>query len=108
MRLSAACLVEATSDNELKSESNTMCSTKKEIMSSRLANEMIFSLRVGSRAYHVGFYTIPYIQAHIFGVGSANARKQHRLTLERMSSCTRSLYVMGVGLEVSSIPIRMI
>ncbi len=46
-----------------------------EIMSLRLAEEMIFSLRVRSRANHVGFYTIPYIQVHILGIGSANARK---------------------------------
>jgi hypothetical protein len=75
MRLSVACLVEATSDNDLKSESNTMCNTKKEFMSLRLVDEMIFSLRARTRAHHVGFYTIPYIQAHIFNVGSANARK---------------------------------
>ncbi len=52
---------------------------------------MIFSLRARSHAYHVGFYTIPYIWAHIFGIGSANARKQHCMMLERISSCTRSL-----------------
>jgi hypothetical protein len=85
------CLVEATSDNDLKSESNTMCNTKKEIMSLRLADEMIFSLRARSRVYYVCFYTNPYIRAHIFSVGSANARKRHRLMLERISSCTRLL-----------------
>jgi hypothetical protein len=55
-------------------------------MSLRLADEMIFSLRARSHAYHVGFYTMPYIRAHIFGVGSANARKQYCLMLERISS----------------------
>ncbi len=49
--------------------------TKMEIMSLRLAEEMIFSLCASSCANRVGFYTIPYIQAHILGVGSANARK---------------------------------
>ncbi len=75
MRLSAACLVKATSENNLKDESTTGDNTKKEIMSLRLADDMIFSLRTRSCVYHVGFYTIPYIQAHIFGIGSANARK---------------------------------
>ncbi len=61
-------------------------------MSLRLADETIFSLCARSCAYHVGLYTIPYIRAHIFGVGSANARKgPHRLMLERISSCTRLL-----------------
>ncbi len=46
-----------------------------ESMSLRLAEEMIFSLRARSRANRVGVYTIPYIQAHILGIGSANARK---------------------------------
>ncbi len=49
--------------------------SKKEIMSLRLAEEMIFSLRPRSRANCVGFYTIPYIRAHILGIGLANARK---------------------------------
>ncbi len=52
---------------------------------------MIFCLCVRSRANRVGFYMIPYIQAHILGVGSANARKRHHPTPERISSCTRSL-----------------
>jgi hypothetical protein len=43
-------------------------------MSLRLAEEMIFSLRARGRANRVGFYMIPYIQAHILGVGSANAK----------------------------------
>jgi hypothetical protein len=51
----------------------------------------ILSLRARSCVYHIDFYTIPYIQAHIFGVGSANARKRHHPTPERISSCTRSL-----------------
>ncbi len=68
-----------------------MSNTKKEIMSLRLADEMIFSLRARSCVYHVGFYTIPYIRAHIFSVGSANTRKHHHPMLERISSCTRSL-----------------
>jgi hypothetical protein len=66
-------------------------SIKTEIMSLRLADEMIFSLRAQSCANCVGFYTIPYIQVHIFGVGSANARKRHCPTPERISSRTRSL-----------------
>jgi hypothetical protein len=53
-------------------------------MSLRLADEMICSLRARSCAYHVGFYTIPYIRAHIFGNCSANARKGHCLTIERI------------------------
>ncbi len=44
-------------------------------MSIKLAEEMIFSLRARSRANHVDFYTIPYIQAHIIGVGLSNTRK---------------------------------
>jgi hypothetical protein len=79
------CLNKATSDTDLKSKSNTMCNTKKEIMSLRLAYEMIFSLRARSSVYYVGFYMIPYIQAHIFGIGSANARKDHHPTPERIS-----------------------
>ncbi len=51
---------------------------------------MIFSLRARSCAYCVGFFTIPYIRAHIFSVGSANPRKRHCSTPERISSCTRS------------------
>ncbi len=90
-RLSAACLVKVTSDNNLKSKSTSMSNTKKEIMSLRLADEMIFSLCARSHVYHVGFYMIPYIRAHIFGIGSANARKRHRPTPDRISSCTRSL-----------------
>ena len=61
-----------------------------EIMSLRLAEEMIFSLRARGRANCGGFYTIPHIQAHILGVGSANARKLHHPTPERISSRTRS------------------
>ncbi len=49
-------------------------------MSLRLAEEMIFSLCA----------RIPYIQAHILGIGSDNARKHHCLMPERISSCTRS------------------
>jgi hypothetical protein len=67
-----------------------MSNSKNEIMSLRLVDEMIFSLRARSHVYHVGFYTIPYIQVHIFGVGSANTGKRPRPTLERISSCTRS------------------
>ncbi len=66
-RLSAACLVGATRDNDLNGGSNSM-SMKTEIMSLRLAEEMIFSLRARSRANRVGFYTIPYIQAHILAL----------------------------------------
>jgi hypothetical protein len=88
-RLSAACLVGATSDNNLSDERYSM-SIKTEIMSLCLAEEMIFGLCVRSRANCVGFYTIPYIRAHIFGVGSANARKHHRPMPERISSRTRS------------------
>jgi hypothetical protein len=65
----------------LDDESNSM-RIKTEIMSLRLAEEMIFSLRARGRANRVGFYMIPYIRAHIFGVGSANARKHHCPTLE--------------------------
>jgi hypothetical protein len=34
-KVEGACLIEATSDKDLKSESNTMCNSKKEIMSFR-------------------------------------------------------------------------
>jgi hypothetical protein len=44
-------------------------------MSLRLAEEMIFCLCARSRANRVGFYTIPYIQAHILGVGLSNVRE---------------------------------
>ena len=79
---------------------------------------MIFHLCARSRANRVGFYTTPYIQAHILGIGSANARKRHRLTPERISSRTRSphtwwpldgkyLYFLSVWLSiVALIPIR--
>jgi hypothetical protein len=79
---------------------------------------MIFSLRVRSCANCVGFYMIPYIWAHIFGVGSANTRKCHRPMQERISSCTRSLcmwwpldgkylYFLSVWLNIIAlIPIR--
>ncbi len=66
-RLSAACLVGATSDNDLSDGSNSM-SIKTEIMSLRLTEEMIFGLRTRSRANRVGFYTIPYIRAHILAL----------------------------------------
>ncbi len=46
-----------------------------EIMSLRLAEEMIFSLRMRSHANRVGFYMIPYIRARILGIGSTNTRK---------------------------------
>ncbi len=87
-------------------------------MSLRLAEETIFSLRVRGRANCVGFYMIPYNQAHILGIGSTNARKRHRLTPERISSCTRSphtwwpldvkyLYLLSIGLNIIAlIPIR--
>ncbi len=88
-RLSAVCLVKTTHDNDLNDESNSM-SIKTEIMSLRLSEEMIFSLRSRGHANHVGIYTIPYIQAHIFGVGSANTRKCHCPMPERISSQTRS------------------
>ncbi len=68
-----------------------MSNTKKEMPSLRLADEMIFSLCMRRCVYQVGFYTIPYTQAHIFGIGSANTRKHHCPMLERISSCTRSL-----------------
>jgi hypothetical protein len=47
------------------------------IMSLRLAEEMIFSLRVRSRAKCVDFYMISYIRAHVFGVGLYNAGKRN-------------------------------
>ncbi len=61
------CLVGATSENDLNDGSNSM-SVKAEIMSLRLAEEMIFSLRARSRANRVGFYTIAYIRAHILAL----------------------------------------
>jgi hypothetical protein len=66
-RLSTACLFGATSDNNLNDGSNSM-SMKTEIMSLRLAEEMIFSLCARSHTNRVGFYTIPYIRAHIFAL----------------------------------------
>ncbi len=66
-RLSAACLVGATSDNNLNDRSNSM-SIKTEIIILRLSEEMIFSLCARSRANRVGFYTIPYIRAHILAL----------------------------------------
>ncbi len=93
-------------------------SIKTEIMSLRLAEEMIFSLHVRGRANRVGFYMIPYLQVHILGIGSANARKYHRQTPERISSRTRSpctwwlldgmyLYFLSVWLTIIAlIPIR--
>jgi hypothetical protein len=52
-------LVEATSDNNRIKV--IVCRVINEIMSLRLAEEMIFSLRVRSRAKCVDFYMIPYI-----------------------------------------------
>ncbi len=91
---------------------------KTEIMSLRLAKEMIFSLHARGCANHVGFYMVPYIRAHILGVGSANARKHHCPMPERISSRTRSphmwwpldgkyLYFISVWLNIIAlIPIR--
>ena len=79
---------------------------------------MIFSLHMRSHVNRVGFYTIPYIQAHILGVGSANARKHHRPMPERISSRTRSphtwwlldgkyLYFLSIWLNIIAlIPIQ--
>jgi hypothetical protein len=47
------------------------------MMSLILAEEMIFSLRARGHANCVDFYMIPYIRAHILGIGSANTRKRH-------------------------------
>jgi hypothetical protein len=52
-------------------------------MSLRLADEMIFSLCARSHEYHVDIYMIPNIQVHVYGVGSANARKRHCPTPEK-------------------------
>jgi hypothetical protein len=46
-------------------------------MSLRLAEEMIFSLRARGCVKRVGFYTIPYIQAHVIGISSSNAGKHN-------------------------------
>jgi hypothetical protein len=51
--------------------------------------------------YCVGLYTIPYIRVHIWSWHIANARKKPHHVLD-------SPYRIGVGLEISSIPIRMI
>jgi hypothetical protein len=48
-----------------------------EIISVRLAQKMIFSLRARGRVDHVGFYTIPYNQACVVNVGSSNAGKHN-------------------------------
>ncbi len=48
-----------------------------DIMSLRLAEEMIFSLCARSRAKCVDFYTISYIQVHVFDVGLSNAGKRN-------------------------------
>ncbi len=87
-------------------------------MSLGLAEEMIFSLRARGRANRVGSYMIPYIQAHILGIGSANARKHHPPMPESISSYTRSprtwwpldgkyLYLSSIWLNIIAlIPIQ--
>ena len=45
---------------------------------------MIFSLCARGRVNHVGFYTIPYNQARVVGVGSPNAGK-HNLSCRKES-----------------------
>ncbi len=47
-------------------------------MSLRLAEEMIFRLCARSHANRVGFYTTPYIQAHILGLGLSNVKARRR------------------------------
>ncbi len=109
-RLSAACLVGATSDNNLNDRSNSM-SIKTEIMSLRLAEEMIFGLRARSCANCVGFYMIPYIWAHILVLAllmpeSVNfwCLKESHYVLDHF---VRDGRWMAIGWEVSLPLIRM-
>ncbi len=53
-----------------------------EIMSLRLAKEMIFPLCARSRANRVDYYTISYIRVHILSIGLSNIRKLACLTSE--------------------------
>jgi hypothetical protein len=46
-------------------------------MSLGLAEEMIFSLRARCCVKRVGFYTTPYIGAHVVSVGSSNVGKHN-------------------------------
>jgi hypothetical protein len=100
-KFKGACRVEATSDNDLMSESNTMCNTKKDIMSLRLDVGMIFSLHARSMQTRVRFYTIPYIRVHIWRWHTDNARKrswQHHQCQKETISCTRFLCT-GLALD---------
>ncbi len=110
MRLSAACLVGATSDNNLNDRSNSM-SIKTEIMSLRLAEEMIFGLLARSRANRVVFYTIPYIRVHILALALLMPKSvnfQHRKeTHHVLDHFVRDGRWMAVGWEVSLPLIRM-
>jgi hypothetical protein len=73
-------------------------------MSLRLAEEMTFHICARSCANRVGFYTTPYIQVHILGIGLSNVRKHTR---EILITYEISTYVMVVGLEVSLLLIHM-
>jgi hypothetical protein len=53
-----------------------------EIMSLRLAEEMIFRLCARSCASCVDFYMISYIQVHILSIGLSKIRKLACLTIE--------------------------
>jgi hypothetical protein len=55
--------------------------TKKEIMSLRLDVKVIFSLQK-EHVYHIGFYMVPYIWAHIGSWHTWPAQKE-------TTSCTR-------------------
>ncbi len=74
-RLSAACLVEATSDNNLNDGSNSM-SIKTEIMSLGLDVKVIFCQATKEHGYCIGFYMIPYIQAYLLELAHMPAAKE--------------------------------
>ncbi len=79
---------------------------KTEIMSLRLAEEMIFRLCARSRANCVDFYSISYIRAHILSVGLSNVRKLAFLTSEESYSVL-DLYVLDghwIGSMFTSYP----
>jgi hypothetical protein len=86
-------------------------SIKTEIMSLSIAEKMIFGLRARSCAHCVGFYTIPYNQAHILALALltpesviAQCRKESHHVLDHFVCDGRW---MAVGWEVSLPLIRM-
>jgi hypothetical protein len=54
---------------------------------------MIFSLRARGPVKRVGFYTIPYNQARVVGVGSSNAGKHNFLAGKNLITYEITSYI---------------